>query len=146
MTVHAPAGGHVELNHRFYSGGQFLPFWVPRVAMPQIDDVPALLEYLDNLGVGWRRTNRNPDNLCPHQRVDTKHARTIPEEVLALPCLVAEDGFILDGHHRWAAHKMRGTLCPVIEVGAPFDDAIGMLLSFPGARHAGAHEFAPAPV
>lgn len=68
---HAPTGGETEFN-RFFKGGEFLPFYIPRDFMPQIDeqDYPALICFLQQKGVSVVTKMVSPRALRAHQRVD----------------------------------------------------------------------------
>lgn len=129
---HAPAGGIVGEADRFYSGGEFLPFYKPRPLMPQVDDkaYPALLDWCAFMGVAVTRERVEPAELKPHQRIDIDKARAIPASVLSIPLLVSADGYILDGNHRWFAHVQAGRACDVVRLGLAFDDAIAALFEF----------------
>ena len=134
---HASVGGEEGVNHRFYKGGEFMPFYVPRIFMPQIgpDDGPKLLRYFIKMGVGFQFDHVDAKELKPHQHVNLKRVHTMPAWALAKFCLVSDDGFILDGHHRWFAHKQLGTPVPVIRMAVPFTEAISILQAFPDTTH-----------
>jgi predicted kinase len=83
---------------------------VPRAQMPQIQSglVPEFLAHLSENGVRVKRGQRKVGSLKPTQDGVTSVkaealARTAPKDKLRLPVIVSSDGYILDGHHRWAA-------------------------------------------
>jgi hypothetical protein len=129
---HAPHGGATGENDRHYTGGEFLPFYKPRTLMPQVDDkaYPALRLWLTDHAITQLSETVEPWQLHPHQRIDAMKAHAIPPQVLAIPLLVSRDGYILDGHHRWLAHVINNTACPVLRIGLPFDEAIEALFEF----------------
>ena len=129
---HSPRGGIVGETNRYYSGGEFLPFYKPRPLMPQVDDkaYPALLAWCEFMGVGVSRETVAPRTLKAHQRIDRHKAERIPDSVMVIPLLVSADGFILDGNHRWLAHCDRALPVTVIRLALSFDDAIGALFQF----------------
>ena len=130
---HAPHGGEC-LYHHHYAGGEFLPFYVPRDVMPQIDwqDLPALVDFLPSTGVEVTRlSGLDPRQLIAHQRVDRRKALAIPAEALTKPVLVSSDHYILDGNHRWLAHALRRLPIDAWQLALPFDPALDALFRFP---------------
>lgn len=130
----APAGGLIGVDGEFRRGGEFEPFYVPRPAMPQIDeaDYPALFDFADAQGVHWGRVILPPQIIHPHQRVNVDKARHMDDATLAKPILVSVEPNVLDGNHRWYAHKERNTPVPCVQFALPFEDAVKFLFSFPG--------------
>jgi hypothetical protein len=109
-----------------------LPFYIPRAEMPQVDEIdyPALLAYLESNSIAYRHCTVEANSLRVHQQPDQFDGHNFPAALLAKPCLVASDWFILDGHHRALAHAAEGTPCPVIWLSAPFAQAIILLFGF----------------
>jgi ParB-like chromosome segregation protein Spo0J len=58
---------------------------------------------------------------------------------LRVPLVVSEDNYIVDGHHRWAAFRLKKPekSLPVILIDAPIKDVLGIAVAW-GAKH---HEF-----
>jgi ParB-like chromosome segregation protein Spo0J len=54
------------------------------------------------------------------------------------PIVVSEDGFIVDGHHRWAAYKKHNPelKIPALVVEAPIHDALGLSVAVSKNREA----------
>ena len=129
----APAGGEEGVDGKFYAGGKFEPFYIPRAVMPQVDeaDYPALLEHLDRHGVAVNQTAYCPKDLRAHQRVSREHVMNMPPQVLDKPLLTSLDRYVLDGNHRWWGHCLNGSKCNVLEIEAEFEDAMRLLFSFP---------------
>lgn len=135
LTEQAPAGGLGRYGHH-YNGGEFLPFYVPRDAMPQVDDLPAMIA--DALGSVHIDVARTPD-LRAHQRISHRAARAMPEHVKRFPIVVSSDGYVIDGNHRWwaAVHDGREFLS-TIRLDMPFDAAIAWLADKSYVTHQGA--------
>lgn len=124
----APEGG-TEVFGRRYAPGEFLPFYIPRSAMPQVDekDLPALLKWMREEGVAVDYRVVDPARLIrPHQRIDERKVRRIDERLF-----ISADLYILDGHHRWEAHVERSLPVPCYEFDALFPQAVRMILQFP---------------
>src|SRR3990167_4673786 len=131
----APKGGCIDpLDGRAYLGGEFLPFYVPRPVMPQIneEDYPALLHWGINQGCYLNFEVVDPRKCKPHQRIDCFKASTLPDEVLYKPVLLSQDFYVLDGNHRWMAHMMLHDFeLHAYVLPHPFEEAIDFLFSFP---------------
>lgn len=114
-----------------------LTFCVPRAEMPQVDDVPALLEWLAGRGVGWFHQRSDAAEFRRHQHVviDRARAAGIPDDKLRSPILVANDGWILDGNHRHALLQARGLQVEAYVVGLSFGEALTLLARCPLVRH-----------
>lgn len=143
LPQRAPAGGLIDpLDGRFYTGGEFTPFYVPRPLMPQVDeaDYLELLSHAAFAGVDVVSGLVEPDLLIAHQRIDRIHAEMMPEEVRRKPILTSRGGFILDGNHRWMLHKLEGSPIHTLRFALDFEDAVKLLFDFPKtytlARHA----------
>jgi hypothetical protein len=98
--------------------------------MPQIDekDLPRLVaDSVSSCGCEFAVVD--PLTLHAHQRVQHDKAVHMPREVVAKPVVISEDGFILDGHHRWYAHKLSGDPLLAIRVQLEFEKALDWLLS-----------------
>lgn len=127
----APKGGFTSpFNCQLYIGGQFLPFYVPRPRMPQIDEeyYPELLTFL---GGKVSHHVHQPSSLRPHQRIDPIKASLMTEAVRRKPILISEDKYVLDGNHRWLAHSMENTPINCLCIEHSFEVAIELLFQFP---------------
>jgi len=88
-----------------------------RIDMPQLnaEDLPLFLQDMAKMGVGYKETRMMPDQLHPIQaemdmgdvaniaeswRDDKLYNDYRPDEA---PIVISRDGYVLDGHHRWAA-------------------------------------------
>ena len=117
-----------------------------RLSMPQIvaKKLPAFLKELREDGTKVKRATVDPKTLKPTQnKLDTAKVDKLKKlpEALKKPILVSKDGFILDGHHRWAANKALKRQQPVIQVQLDRDDLLEEARDFDGAefRKAGAY-------
>lgn len=131
--AHAPRGG-AEVFGRHYNGGQWLPFYVPRPAMPQVDEMDLTRMIADLFATGVQATFEavHPKELRAHQRVDHAKARSMPNVLMVKPVIVSRDSYIVDGNHRWWAHvHHESEAMLVIRVDLPFDDAVAWLLKQP---------------
>jgi hypothetical protein len=129
----ASAGGERGVNGKLYKGGEYLPFYVPRPEMPQVnaEDYPALLAYAKRQGVKTVLRTVPPRSLHAHQRVNWDRLRTMPPEVYAKPALASADDYVLDGNHRWWAHELKGEDLKALFLSLQFEAAIRFLFSFP---------------
>jgi hypothetical protein len=124
------------VNGKLYHRGQFEPFYIPREIMPQVDEsaFDELFAFLSEHGITVSRTMAELDTIRPHQKVDHKriHGLLSRSPLMAKPILVSSDGFIIDGHHRFEAHRQNGdSSLPVIRLSATFKDALPILFAFP---------------
>lgn len=134
IPARAPAGGLIDpIDGRHYLGGEFLPFYVPRPMMPQIDEVdyPDFLDFVRQEQVGLARRTFAPRLLRAHQRIDRIKAGLLPPEVRDKPIFVSEDHYVLDGNHRWMAHAMEGSELRAWVIGAGFEAAVNLMFRFP---------------
>ena len=89
--------------------GEFLPFYIPRLYMPQVDekDLPSLTFALLNKFGSVKEGILDYRKLRAHQRVDRDRVNLMPPALLQKPILVSSDHFVIDGNHRWHAHVAR---------------------------------------
>lgn len=129
----APAGGVSEYG-RVFRGGEFLPFYVPRPDMPQVDEanLPELVARAFNAGISPAFEVVDPSTLRAHQRIDHAKAKAMPPGVYLKPVLISADGYVLDGNHRWWSHVYRHEgVMNAIRLGLPFEQAIAWLFELP---------------
>lgn len=104
---------------------RFNPGHIARVDMPQIKSplVPAFIAELRQRGIACEEAIIPATSLRASQR--ELHEQNI-QALLGKPesldkiILVSKDGFVLDGHHRWAANArlQRDQRCMQIDLGA----------------------------
>lgn len=128
----APRGG-VERFGRTYKGGEFLPFYVPRPVMPQIneEDYYDFIAFANEKGAEIKVNYIDPKQAKPHQRIDRIHAAKMPPEVRRKTIFVSRDWYILDGNHRWKLHALERSKIAVYQIDLPFEEAIGLMFAFP---------------
>jgi len=141
LDSRAHKGGEEGLNDKRYKGGEFLPFYVPRDVMPQIDDAlyPKLIQFGQVHGVVFETKQIEPHVLKPHQHIDklkANHIAALPE-VFNKPVLVSVDDYILDGNHRWLSHLLVNKPVNTYQINRTFEDAILFLFKFPGTYYYG---------
>lgn len=132
MLAHADRD--VEMFGKHYSKGEFLPFYIPRAEMPQVDeaDLPILVHKAVVKSVEPTFEVVSPKSLHAHQHVDIDLARKMPIEVKLKPLIASLDGYIVDGNHRWWANVHDGNQAVnIIRLGLSFEKAIDWLLTLP---------------
>jgi len=87
-------------------------FGLPRSQMPQVKDLNHFVNYLEQLGISYIESTGDLSAFKPTQAEFNKWKvnnikmdwRKKPESVSTTKSvLVSEDGFVLDGHHRYFA-------------------------------------------
>lgn len=117
---------------------------IPRIDMPQIPSkaLPAFITALQTKGIGVHGEVVPVTSLRATQ--SELHKDKIKAEIkrgdLAhtnKPVIVSSDGYLLDGHHRWAAlHTMSpGNKINVIRIGLPIRDLLREAATFDGVEH-----------
>jgi hypothetical protein len=119
---------------------------IPRKLMPQIYDAAAFAKTIKTkYGVGSHRTKKSMNGLRPSQNeINEERVDSVIKDIKAKklshknPIVVSEDGFIVDGHHRWAAYKKHNPelKIPVLVVEAPIKDALGLSIAVSEKREA----------
>jgi hypothetical protein len=123
---------------------------IPRRLMPQFTtprDVRGFMSFAERrYGVKSRRATRRAGQLRPSQEeINRERVEDVKEDIVAkklnpnVPLIVSRDGYVIDGHHRWAAYKSHqpSKKMPVLLVGAPARDVLSIAATW-GARH---HQF-----
>ena len=119
---------------------------IPRKLMPQIYDAAAFAKTIKTkYGVKSHRTKLNMNGLRPSQNeINEERVDSVIKDIKAKklshknPIVISEDGFIVDGHHRWAAYKKYNPelKIPVLVVEAPIKDALGLSIAVSPKREA----------
>lgn len=131
-VVEDRAAVETEEYGRTYRKGEFLPFYVPRPFMPQIDMAKYPQFIADALPRGVTFDVVPVNSLHAHQRVLHFRASAMPDEARLKPIIVSSDGYIVDGNHRWWAHVYQhAPLIAVIRLGLPFKNAVDWALTLP---------------
>jgi len=118
---------------------------IPRKYMPQIlkkEDVTRFQNFLQKTyRVKTRRTALPARNLRPSQgEISRKRIQRIKNMIeeeglfdkVTVPLVVSKNNYILDGHHRWAAYRVKKPeyKLPVLQIDAPIKDILGMAVSW----------------
>lgn len=141
QAVAAPRAEYALSEYgKHYKRGEFVPFYVPRLYMPQI--LPQFLPdafvqaFSDGLAPDFDVVT--PESLHAHQRVNHALAKAMDPVDFQRPILISSDGYILDGNHRWWAHiHNKIPLINVIRIGHTFDEAISWLNGLKFCEHVG---------
>lgn len=129
------AASEEDVYGKHYSAGEFLPFYVPRDFMPQVDPnlYAAVVVAADKAGASVSFEVVDPRSLSAHQRVNHRMAREMNALVKRITILVSEDGFIVDGNHRWWSNVHTGERAiNIMRLSMPFDAAIEWIKQLPG--------------
>jgi len=130
QALRAPAGGLDKFGHH-YAGGEFIPFFVPRILMPQVEG-QFYDEFRDFAGSHISDLpSVDPHALIPHQKVSVDHAINLTPDLAAKPIIISRDSYIIDGHHRWYWHVIQPQDMSAMMIDMDFDDAIAFTFSFP---------------
>lgn len=130
----APYDGYVDpINGVTYHKGSFVPFYIPRNLMPQIneDSYVDLMIFAASSGMHVTIRSVNPNSIKPHQRVNWTPGKPIPTDVVNIPIIISNDGYIIDGHHRWFINSKNNNQIIAIILDLPFDKAIPFVFNFP---------------
>jgi len=134
LDRHAPTGGEIGLDGIYRKGGEFLPFYVPREIMPQVDeeDTPELISFARAEGVRVTEGKIDPEWVKPHQRIAMDKVHAMPDSLLLKPCLISVEPNILDGNHRWMKHHLTHSKeMPFVRFHLEFGKAIDLIFRFP---------------
>lgn len=106
--------------------------------MPQIKShlVPAFVDEVRAAGVLVLAAAKDASSLRPSQRElhEDNVQAVMASASLDKPVLVSSDGYVLDGHHRWAANARLGRQQRCIVLDANVEDALNMMAEF-AAQH-----------
>lgn len=106
---------------------------ISRSLMPQIDelDLPQLVALAVQSGHPVAFEVQRARDLRSRQRVNHARALGMPRKVCLKPVITSSDGYIIDGNHRWFAHKQRKGFLNCICLGLTFDEALPWLFALP---------------
>ena len=108
--------------------------YTPRAQMPQVDekDLTHLISEAFTNNHAPSLEVVDPMTLHAHQRINAARAKTMPVELRRKPVLVSKDDFILDGNHRWWAHRYNNdSPMNIIRLDLLFDAALEWLFTLP---------------
>jgi hypothetical protein len=115
---------------------------IPRIDMPQIPSkvLPDFLKGLDDDRIGVHRGVRKVREIKATQselHMDkVREMQTQERANLLKPVIISKDGFLLDGHHRWAALVLENpdNEIPVVQVDLPIKSLLARAKKFSGAE------------
>lgn len=110
---------------------------VARDAMPQVrkEHWQEFLEWVQRQAPLYEETNADPASLKAVQHeFSQERVDAIPLEKLRWPILASEDGYVLDGNHRWIKAKQTKTPLTVLKIGLPVAEALALMRQFPKAQ------------
>jgi hypothetical protein len=94
-------------------------------------------------GIKSRRILKSANELMPSQNEINRHRveGLIEDNIIEkqeVPLLVSKNGYIVDGHHRWAAFRLKDPKKPIetVVIDAPIQDILGIAIDW-GAEHHG---------
>jgi hypothetical protein len=130
----APVGGEVGLNGVTYKPGEYMPFYIPRIDMPQIPDDchDEFMTFMGTSGIDHITVTTSPEYFFNHQRVhlDPAKVKQISPESMDVPIFASDDQFIIDGNHRWALHRHFKRPLSAIVFQAPFLTCMDTIFKF----------------
>jgi hypothetical protein len=135
----APAGGEMGVNGVEYKAGEFLPFYIPRIEMPQIpdDSHDEFMAFMKDSGIDYVQVKTSPEYFINHQRVhlDPAQVKKISPESMDVPIFASDDQYIIDGNHRWALHRHFKRPLTAIVFQAPFLTCMDTIFKFNKVFH-----------
>jgi hypothetical protein len=113
--------------------------------MPQFatkDEVKSFIRFVRKVyHIKSQKGTRKANQLRPSQgEISRKRIKDlINDNILKkinVPLIVSKDNYIVDGHHRWAAYRVKEPKksLPVMTIGAPIKDVLGIAVAW-GAKH-----------
>ena len=111
---------------------------IPRKLMPQIYDAAKFASLIKSkYGVKSHKKTMKMTELKPSQneinkdRVQSVIGAIKDGSLDKNPMVVSQDGYVVDGHHRWAAYKKHspGTKVPGLVIELPVKEALGLAIA-----------------
>jgi len=119
---------------------------IPRKYMPQFttgDDVKRFTRFVKRIyKINSFRSTRRVKDLKPSQgEISRQRIKKMIRdegvlEKVTVPLVVSGDDYVVDGHHRWAAYRLKKpeASLPVMVINAPIKDVLGIAVAW-GAKH-----------
>ena len=96
-----------------------------RKEMPQVGASRTFVQYMKNNGIDSMRRKIDPAELKSSQmEFDRSKIEGLKEKPSSNPIVVSNDGYVLDGHHRWLADSEMGRKCDSYVVDLPILDLL----------------------
>lgn len=118
---------------------------IPRKYMPQFNS-PAEIQQFTRFvkkayGIQSHKTRKAAKELKSSQReINKKRVKGLIDDDIInkvrVPILISGDDYVIDGHHRWAAYKLKAPekKMPAVVIDAPIKDVLGIAVAW-GAKH-----------
>ena len=119
---------------------------IPRKYMPQLLSTTDVVRFRKFVKKAYKirshKATMRARDLHPSQgEISRKRIKTMIEEEgvldkITVPLVVSGDHFVVDGHHRWAAYRVKkpDAKMPVVVIEAPIKDILGIAVAW-GAKH-----------
>lgn len=111
---------------------------IPRAQMPQVrmKDRGAMVNFLKARGIEHEIVEVDPAGLKPTQAEFSrgKVLKAMGAEGDTATALVSFDGYVIDGHHRWLAQRVKGQPLRALRFNAPAEQVLAAIHQFPGTR------------
>ena len=121
---------------------------IPRKYMPQFENMGEIRSFRTFVKKVYKikscKARRTARQLRPSQgeiskpRVNAMLKKGVIGNIY-FPLVISGDNFVVDGHHRWAAYRLKkpDAKLPVVVIDAPIKDILGLAVAW-GAKH---HQF-----
>jgi hypothetical protein len=118
---------------------------IPRKYMPQFDSPAEIKRFTRFVKRVYKiksfKSTRRAKQLKPSQgEINKKRIEGLIDDGVLdkvnIPLVVSGDNYVVDGHHRWAAYRLKkpNASLPVMVVDAPIKDVLGIAVAW-GAKH-----------
>ena len=118
---------------------------IPRKLMPQFNSPAEIKAFSKFVKKAYRirsfKAKRKASDLKPSQgEINRKRIKGLIDDGVLdkvnIPLVVSGDDFVVDGHHRWAAYRLKKpeAKLPVVVIDAPVKDILGIAVAW-GAKH-----------
>ena len=118
---------------------------IPRKYMPQFNSPAEIRQFTRFVkkayGIRSHKTRKAAGELKSSQReINKKRVKGLIDDNIInkvrVPILISGDDYVIDGHHRWAAYKLKAPekKMPAVVIDAPIKDVLGIAVAW-GAKH-----------
>lgn len=118
---------------------------IKRISMPQIETNQFLSDIENNPDINYTNDVVDTDQLLPTQsQFNDNKVKSIIMSLrsgtASKPLIISNDNYIIDGHHRWAAHNNIGSQVHVIKIDKNVDSLLEYLKNKPYVRNKSINE------
>ena len=118
---------------------------IPRKYMPQFNSPAEIRQFTQFVkkayGIRSHKTRKAAKELKSSQReINKKRVQGLIDDNIInkvrVPILISGNNYVIDGHHRWAAYKLKAPekKMPAVVIDAPIKDVLGIAVAW-GAKH-----------